>query len=968
MKVFQKDGKNAETTKTAPNTPEEEDDRGVTVVANEIDPLKDLLSPATLQQISSPIRGDFVPTSARFEEKKEDHSVPGDQAGQDVVSKTLNFFDDMCVLPKMQITSDGEAGNINESSVVDHRAGAYDDMTSLPSETTGNSSANPSTIYSNSHVSSLNNYRSKKSSAKPRASGTQTSTHDHENFEVVLDPASMTKEEKSKYVKQKSGKRWKGISKSFKKEKNQPDANDLIPESFGEPGESPPLVRDEAEDAPLDEEIGRLGAVPQPARKEFNSEHDTKNPKASLAKKIWKNCKKTLKGEQNQQSHKAEIDSEAAVVRSLEAKSDLEEQGFLELGLSKQGVEPILEGNESEEGGDVNVGDEKPLSPMAKTWDDIASASLSTNLIDDQKNLDNGEQAFVPEKQSSEDSPNPANKKPTHRRTNSLGRRLKNIRTFTSTKKATKNKKVSDTNKGEIESANSQSANSAAEEHSSTPGSEKTEKAQVIRKPKLVWKSVVDPNSRRTYYYHRKTRETTWRKPEEMKLYEVAYKKWRESTSRVDGSEAERDEPKKHVDMKEEGKVFSTRSASWPKTVSSDDAKMNENTNNDDLHRKSTPPSGKVTIPVQISENTLKDSKEQDSFAQQRGTVDEDNKGVKIFEKEKETSTKQPFDESKPIDESTPFDEPLADTNGPGLLFLPKSPARFGRTMTYMSKASARSALTDRTEKIRNTGKGRFSGINPINENMSTATSISSIHDSDRLHSGRVGITSYRIPSRVPVHRERQLMVEELTDARLSAESYEGHAGERRGRIVRGRAREVEPTPEVYEGDNDTYDDYGASTFDNDTYGTDSVSALSENDTDFLNRRDGFDQARRRALDAAIEIEDWDLAAALSDGMRAVNLPGGYEKAHSSWNQSELDKFIANNDWNAVKSYIAKMREQSKKEQGNGASDRKSKSSPANKRVGSRSQMQHRDVMSESSWSGSDSQSSYETYDSESEI
>merc|ERR1719162_1451302 len=343
-------------------------------------------------------------------------------------------------------------------------------------------------------------------------------------------------------------------------------------------------------------------------------------------------------------------------------------------------------------------------------------------------------------------------------------------------------------------------------------------------------------------------------------------------------------------------------------------------------------------------------------------------------EQQQEKTETKPFDENKPIDESEPFDEPQS-AGGPGLLFLPRSPQRFGnRSMTYVSKASANtrsSALTDRTEKIKNTAKGRLSSINPINENMSTATSISSRHDDERerFHVRGDVPPNRRVPSRVPVLRERQLMVEELTDARLSAESYEGNAGEKRGRIVRGRAREIEPAPEVlYDGDNETLDDYGASTFDNDTYGTDSVSALSENDTDFLSRRDNFDQARRRALDAAIEIEDWDLAAALSDGMRAVNLPGGYEKAHSSWNQSELDKFIANNDWTAVKSYIARMREQSKKEQGNGASSGKGQAASANKRVGSRSQIQHREMMSESSWSGSDSQSSYETYDSESEI
>ena len=1009
MKVFKKSGKDAETTKTAPNTPEEEDEPGVTVVANEIDPSQGLLSPLTLQQVPSPFREDILsnPTksSAVREEKKEDLSVSGEQPVDDVVSKTLNFFDDMCTLPKIpQITSDHEAENTAASSIENQlhlatqdssytRAATYDDITtsaSLPSETTGNSSAGPSTLYSNSRVSSNDKPQNVKPTGKKIRN--QTTAHDHENFEVVLDPG-ISKEEKSKSMKHKSGKRWNRISKSFatslKKEKNDPgNGSSPAPQIGSKKSPSPQqepqnLLPEDGDDAPLDEEIGRLRGSMEPARKEVNSEHNiTKDTKSStsvggpkvLAKKIWKNCKKIPipvlhKGEQNQQSHHAEVDSEAAVARSLEAKRILEDQDFLQMGSPQHGVEPIIEENENEdresEGGDeLDRKAKEHRSPITKTWDNTASDSLSTSLPFEQKNQTNEELALIPEGQSVEVSSSHTEQETTHRRTKSLGRRLKNIQKstyFKGSRKATKNKKVSDSTKDEKnQSANLQSATSGAEEDLPVVASKGSGNNEFLKKPKLIWKSVVDPNSGRTYYYHRKTRETTWIKPEAMKQYEIDYKKWHDATGGATEHETSTNDTKtsEEIEHEEKTSMISTRS------TSSGEIEKNGKTSIDDIRRTSTPPVVKNEIPIQMQDSPSKETKKQNSGGQQKEAVGEGKNSVSIPAQEKETKsraekTKQPFDE---FDESTPFDEPLAD-NDPGLLFLPRSPARFGRTMTYASKASARSALTDRTEKIKNTGKGKFSSINPINENTSTATSVSSFHGTKRL--GRVAIPSYRVPSRVPVHRERQLMVEELTDARLSAESYEGNAGEKRGRIVRGRARDIEP-PEAYDGDNDTYDDYGASTFDNDTYGTDSVSALSENDTDFLSRRDNFDQARRRALDAAIEIEDWDLAAALSDGMRAVNLPGGYEKAHSSWNQSELDKFIANNDWNAVKSYIARMREQSKKEQGSRASGRKGQS--ANKRIGSRSQMQHRDVMSESSWSGSDSQSSYETYDSESEI
>jgi hypothetical protein len=214
---------------------------------------------------------------------------------------------------------------------------------------------------------------------------------------------------------------------------------------------------------------------------------------------------------------------------------------------------------------------------------------------------------------------------------------------------------------------------------------------------------------------------------------------------------------------------------------------------------------------------------------------------------------------------------------------------------------------------------------------------------------------------------------------------------------VRGRASDYAEAEEgSYYGDNE----------DVDTYGTDSVSALSDHDTDFMHRKENFDAARRRALDDAIEREDWDLAASLSEGMGTSDKSGDYAKAHVSWNQSELDKFIANNDWDAVKSYIARMRDRKNgvktsdedgavipspsrtKTTGTGNSSVVKAPSRAEaaakapsraeaaaaqvdltqdtaltKRIGSKSQLQHRELMSDSSWT---SDSSYDdSYDSD---
>ena len=1141
LKVFKKGGKDgtAGLPSTAPNTPEEE--TGVTVVANEIDPSSDHLSPMMLshqhqrEQVPSPLRGgehrsySSKSLSAAREEKKEEPSpsststtavtVTGDRTVEDVVSKTLNFFDDMCAVPQMSAPTsasasasafcDRKARGAVGSSIKKHphlltrEYTAFDDTTSSPSmrsETTGQSSVDRSTRCSNYTDSTSAAKKNNRSSNKQGGGIPMSLSHEHENFEVVLDPASMLKEEKvAKPVKQTRAKRWPRLSKSLasslsssssqKKEKQQEQTlnksnrnrknsgTDIAATQESKASSSPPLASPSSlsarlrslelaespvqkpwydDEVPLDEEIGHLVESTDPEQRqkqhvpeeelaatadaipEANTDKQQKSsgigsvgPKV-LAKKIWEKAKKipipVRHGEKkNQQHHRAEVDNEAAIAsRSSELNKSLEEQDFLQKGCPKQEVEPILEENESDvdnDGDDTGkLNDEQHASSMANTWNNIFSSITNTldpklsgghprpvgpkatksllNTSTDSSNLsssiegygeadvdDSSDSSSVGEDQqkrllsqegtSESVEVSHAKKKTTTSKTALLGHRLKKIQKsayFKNSRKGAKKSKAKSSEQSQQATEN-ESSQASSGTKSIVPAA-----AAIQFPPKLVWKSVVDPNSGRTYYYHRKTRETTWNKPEELTQYEIEYNKWADTASfneaiqSVSAAEADNTEETKE----EEKASISIRSSSWPKAGLSREAATDEKAHDTPISRTSSHPvQGCGMIPLQMSDTTVSPVEETNISVPKTPTkvdtsLEESNIGATQVEEtkiteEQEQKKQQPFDESKPFDESTPFDEPLADT-GPGLLFLPRSPKRFGRTTTYTSKASARSALTDRTEKIKNTGKGKFSAINAINENMSTGTSISSYTDNARF--GR-GVSSHRIPSRVPVVRERQLMVEELTDSRINAESYEGKAGEKRGRIVKGRARQqVETTQDsLYDGDNDTTEDFGASTFDNETYGTDSVSALSENDTDFLSRRDNFDQARRRALDAAIDIEDWDLAAALSDGMRAANLPGGYEKAHSSWNQSSLDKFIANNDWNAVKSYIARMRVESKKEQGQvSTTRRKNHTSSANKRVGSRSQIQHRDMMSESSWSGSDSESSYETYDSESQI
>ena len=63
-----------------------------------------------------------------------------------------------------------------------------------------------------------------------------------------------------------------------------------------------------------------------------------------------------------------------------------------------------------------------------------------------------------------------------------------------------------------------------------------------MRRPKTIWKSAVDPKTGRTYYYHRKTRETTWIKPKELEDYENQTSTGKEVTLEESKQEISNDE------------------------------------------------------------------------------------------------------------------------------------------------------------------------------------------------------------------------------------------------------------------------------------------------------------------------------------------------------------------------------------------------------------------------------------------
>jgi hypothetical protein len=527
------------------------------------------------------------------------------------------------------------------------------------------------------------------------------------------------------------------------------------------------------------------------------------------------------------------------------------------------------------------------------------------------------------------------------------------------------------------------------------------EKSAPQKRSKPAWKAVEDPGSGKTYFYHRKTRETTWKKPKELEDYENALK----ASTTVD-------EKEKEVTLQEsenQGMAPETPSPTQAPNASSSGVAVAYVTPSQTAD-VAVAPASPATHPAVISAAYSAESQDQDGDEPHDVGLNKSRTFDDAWERKREINRLltglPPSDKAsvnkimvdsagnedellrqlRDLVESQPFDEPFLDEPDANDPDEPPSPTRSsyamnGRVRTYASRASAAtksSAKTEQTEKIKNTSAGRLNTIAPISESKSTATSISSNHNDDNMYPGLPPPGSHlnkpnenaRIPSKVPaIPRKRELRIEEFSGSK--AEIFDVT-----GRVVRGGTTDNNNTEDSYCADNEV-----------DTYGTDSVSALSENDTDFLSRKDNFDQARRRALDDAIVREDWELAAVLTEGLRQSGGCTGRDiaNAHNTWNQSELDKFIYNNDWSAVSGYIAQMLDSKNKEPPIPNRDElvipKPSVPPAaamsivrvppaadsedpslKKKIGSTSQLQHRELLSESSWT---SDSSYDSYDSD---
>ena len=410
---------------------------------------------------------------------------------------------------------------------------------------------------------------------------------------------------------------------------------------------------------------------------------------------------------------------------------------------------------------------------------------------------------------------------------------------------------------------------------------------------KPMWKEVLDKNTGRKYYYHRVTRETTWERPPEDQIV-------------VKGP---------------------------PKTKRYSTAQLKE------LLEKEISPSGA--------------NKKEGIARVLSGMAPPNTDTVDLLVSEYEGKEDELLDKLKSLTEGKSFDPvpprtPVRQRSRVSLATRTVASARTGASV--YSGVSGR--LSEVTPQIRNTSKSsRGLRVDAIEEGSM---------DGSGSHKGAVDSATRSVPSipnQIPVPRRRELRVEDLSE-RKTAEVFDASSRPPRPRrVLRNPKAALYERPRSGGGDYDSYQGDNEDT-DNDVETDsqahtasvmgDSISALSEPEHDLSYRQEAVYDSRRRALNEAIANEDWDLAAALSEGMRTVQPKPKTKqtprvksaKPSNEWMQSELDLFISENDWDAVVGYIAQVRR---------------KDENPKKRFGARSQLQHSDLHSVSSWESSTS-------------
>lgn len=470
-----------------------------------------------------------------------------------------------------------------------------------------------------------------------------------------------------------------------------------------------------------------------------------------------------------------------------------------------------------------------------------------------------------------------------------------------------------------------------------------------VKQPaKPTWKSAMDPTTGRTYYYHRLTRKTTWTKPDGFDSQSQAAKAAPRNTLPNEAHSCLEDD----VERTKEVLLVSGNN---------EDAKRTEEQGKQDVdvQDQETP----AASPNKFDPAVWEKKREISQLLKAMSPPDQESisKIMAQYEGREDELLLQLHD----LVNTRPFDEPIQHAKADELPMDEPVHTRVAsdvtRTRTANTSYTGVSGKTENTAKITNTTSGRavFEAITELDE-RNEHSSLSSFDDESSEERRR---RQYRGGT----ERTRDLRVEEFTSSRwgLTKENYNEKGLPTNRRTTDSESTSIE-NESNYHGDNDETD--------LETYGTDSISALSTSDVEFTGHKDRFNHARRRALDEAIRNGDWELAESATQGVRGTS-----SKRRSSvdiskeWTQSELDQFISENDWDAVAKYIAHMRDNANEKKISSGSEAKARGRTKErlakvkmdeqayqKRFGARSQLQHKELASVSSW---DTDSFYDTDD-----
>jgi len=539
----------------------------------------------------------------------------------------------------------------------------------------------------------------------------------------------------------------------------------------------------------------------------------------------------------------------------------------------------------------------------------------------------------------------------------------------------------------------------------------------LVSRPVNMWKSTQDPDSGRLYYYHRLTRMTTWSKPHDfdalVKEEEALRKRLDQEEKKIeefrngDKNTVPKDVPyssnielsaikqKKIEDGVTENSSKEKVSSILKKTKVDE---LNEDSSNNQKE-KSSPVMNRI-YPEDISLNNVRQY--------------EDHGDAMITDLQHQLKS-QPFDEPAEQKDKSKIKTKNAEVETENVhsvmiatveeSSLPERTQTDNTSITNKTEATTKTDKTQRISNMVNDGSIGFQAIKESDE-MFDDDSLSSHNEAELppLSNRTNRATRVTQTRRKTFERTRDLRVEEFTSSRfgLATENFNELANTSSKNTVRQRrlnsnykslnrennrgtvaaitsqlkkcTHASSESEDNYSGDNDT---------DLDTL-TDTVSVLSHPDFEFQTRQENFNKARRQALDDAIRRKDWDLAASVTDHIKNRSL----EKSECNikfkeWTQSEFDKFISKNDWDAVASYIAYMRDnnetqirdteeinrnsheiRSSTKKGSSVDQGDNKGmctvdSSVKKRFGARSQLQHEgDGRSLSSW---DSESFWES-------